>query len=114
MHLQRVLRRLYKRRRQGGINDKLIDLYCVRIFQYYKHRVVKQSDNIEVDKDHTAFSLVQSIMLVIAIFSIFLVCGVSSIARVHTDTTIPAPAPGTCPDGWIEAIEGCFLFHHTG
>merc|ERR1712110_341174 len=60
-----------------------------------------------------AFSLVQSIMLVIAIFSIFLVSGVSSIPRVHTDTTIPAPAPGSCPDGWIEAIEGCFLFHHT-
>ena len=60
-------------------------------------------------------SIVQSIMLLIAIFSIFLVCVCdASSSLVHADTTVPAPAPGTCPDGWIEAIEGCFLFHHTG
>ena len=60
-------------------------------------------------------------MLLTAIISVFLICGATSNTAV-TDTTpatapatTPAPAPpGTCPDGWIEAIEGCFLFHHTG
>ena len=30
-----------------------------------------------------------------------------------TTTTTPAP-PGVCPDGWIESIEGCFLFQYKG
>ena len=48
-----------------------------------------------------------------ALLSVLLVSVASSFdASPHfkTDT----PAPGICPEGWIEAIEGCFMFHHTG
>ena len=33
-----------------------------------------------------------------------------------TTTTNPTTARpgGPCPDGWIDAVEGCFLLHYTG
>ena len=30
-----------------------------------------------------------------------------------TSSTTPAP-PGVCPDGWIDSMEGCFLFQYKG
>jgi len=30
-----------------------------------------------------------------------------------TENPTTASPGGDCPDGWIESLEGCFLFHHT-
>jgi len=30
-----------------------------------------------------------------------------------TDNPTTASPGGDCPDGWIESLEGCFLFHHS-
>ena len=52
-------------------------------------------------------------VLKLDIINIFLVCFASSLPT-NTDPTTTTLAPGICPEGWIEAIEGCFLFHSTG
>merc|ERR1719342_1502513 len=39
----------------------------------------------------------------------------STTHRPYTSTNYPTTASpgGECPDGWIESLEGCFLFHHS-
>ena len=37
--------------------------------------------------------------------------GMTTTTTTGTTTSYPA---GLCPDGWIESMEGCFLFQHEG
>ena len=56
------------------------------------------------------YSALPSVLLVnVSVASSF-----DSSPHFKTDNTTTTPAPGICPEGWIEAIEGCFMFHHTG
>ena len=32
----------------------------------------------------------------------------------HLEEEISATVSEACPEGWIESLEGCFYFHHTG